>query len=190
MRTTLIVFLSFFALPVAAFEACTATSSEIAEAIKGNWQVRNTAGFARMQGNLVPLPPGNSSTAQIKEGGFGMEITSVDLGGQTLPLSISSNRIYTLDLVGDKFVEAESAVFEGLSLKDDLLDPSDAALVLGCGPNNLPMLEAQGTIIDPESGMSVAVNLTLFVMFGDLMYGVTSGKTPIGVAKRMIRFSR
>ena len=173
-------------LPAAALD-CDADFQELQEALPGTWRVANTIGVLTVQGRSNVLPQGNSSSAEIRANGLGLELTGGLIKG-SYPLEMVARNTLYFDGPARSFREASGAVFID---EPEVLSEDEVALLTGCAEDALPpRLVASGIYQDPDG--PVEFELFLFVVSEDLLYGVVHGrlKSRQAEARRITVWSR
>lgn len=146
----------------------------LAPALDGFWQVEMGPGSLTMQGRTIALPPGQPSVASITVEDGEMTIGDGFLGG-SFPLRWVDGRGWDMTPGEDVPVDP-----------DDFVDDEELGVLVGCTPEELPRLHAEGDYTDPESGLPVHFDLRLFVAGPGILHGMTEGQTPRGVARRVV----
>lgn len=146
--------------------------------LDGFWQVEMGAGVLSMQGQTIPLPPGEPDVATITSDAASMTISG-GLVHDTFPLQWETR-------AGWNF-----GISEGTPLDpSDILDDEEQAILAGCPEDALPRLFAEGEYVDPESGQPVSFELYLRVISPSILYGTVVGHSGGGTAQRAVSLMR
>jgi len=181
--------LAFFlcAAQMAQAVECRTSNQELALSLPGTWSVKNGFGTLSFQGRTMPIPPGNSDTAEIIPTADGLAVTGGFISG-TYALEFVTDARFVLDAPSKAILEQGETWFDQ---KPEVLTSAEIELLAGCAKGQLlPQLKATGTFKDPEG--FVDFELFLFVLNERNMYGIIAGdlRTMGGKAKRVTRWSR
>lgn len=172
------------ALPAA---ACGPSVDELKVSLIGEWQVSNGFGTLSMNGHTIPLPSGNSTTAEIVPTDLGIAVTGGAAPG-TYDAEFVEDARFVLDAPSRTILEQGAAWFDE---NPEIVTDAELAVLQTCREGQmLPQIRVSGTFRDAEGPVEFEVHL--FVLSEASMYGIMSGEllSMGGTAKRVTRWSR
>ncbi|MFY0617730.1 hypothetical protein [Shimia sp.] len=167
--------------------ACGPSAEELKLSLIGDWQVSNGFGTLSMNGRIMPLPSGNSTTATIVPTELGIAITGGAAPG-TYEAQFIEDARFVMDAPSRTILEQGAAWF---GEAPEIITDEELTIFAGCREGQmLPQIHVSGTFKDPEG--PVKFDVYLFVLSETNMYGIMSGDllSMGGTAKRVTRWSR